>query len=121
MHNKASKMKDVNRVFNRKIIVEKRTVIKDELKQETEVWEKYCDLWVDVNNLYGNEYYAAKSLNEEKTLVFICRFNELINNINTIDYRVVFDRTVLDIKHIDNMRYKNNIFKIKALERGLNV
>lgn len=113
-------MKNVNRTFNRLITIEKRTISKDEMNQEIESWEHFADIWVEVNSLYGKEYYSAKTVNEENTLVFKCRYNDLFKLINTIDYRIIFDHTVLDIEHIDNMMYENNIVKIKALERGIN-
>lgn len=120
MYDKKKKMQDLNRVFNKLVIIEKREMITDEIGQQFEKWTEVHKFYAEVNNLYGNEYYSAKSMNEEKTLVFKCRYSRFFDSINTIDYRAVFNDTVLDIRQIDNMMYENNTIKIRALERGQN-
>lgn len=117
---KIKAMKNVGLVRRRKIAIQKLEVLTDTIGQEYEEWVNWKELWVERNNLWGQEYYAAKSVNEENTLVFTARYVSFVDDIDSVNYRVLYNEKLYDIKHIDYLKDDGLWVKIKALERGIN-
>jgi len=120
MKSKADVMKDLGKVLRRKVVIQKFTVTEDELGNQTQEWVDWKTLRVARDNLWGQEYYAAKAVNEENTLVFTTRYAPFIDEVNAIEYRVKHEDKVYDIKQIDHLQDDGLWVKIKALERGVN-
>jgi len=115
---KADTMKDLAKVRRRKIVVQKRTITEDEIGNQIETWQDWKTLKAEKNGLWGQEYYAAKVVNEESTVVFTVRHVTFTDEINTYDYRIMFEGTPYDIKNID--RVNDDIWvKIKALRSAV--
>ena len=115
---KTEVMKDVGKVLRRKINVQKFVLTEDELGIQKREWVDWKTLRVERSNLWGQEYYAAKAVNEESTLVFTARYGPYVDEINTVEYRVLFEGKHYDIKQIDHLQDDGLWVKIKALERG---
>lgn len=115
---KADVMRDVGKVLRRKITLQKLIITEDELGIQRREWVSWKTLWVERSNLWGREYYAAKAVNEENTLVFTARYGPYIDEINAVEYRVLFEGRKYDIKQIDHLQDDGLWMKIKALERG---
>lgn len=79
-------------------------------------WIEYKTVWSNVNNLWGKEFYAAKSVNAENTVEFIVRYSKNLEVINSKEYRIFWNKRVFNITFIDNIQYKNKWLKIKAIE-----
>lgn len=79
---------------------------------EEEMWKDYKTVWAKVSNLSGREFYQAATVHAEKTVKFMIRY------INDIDesMRILFNQTLYDITAIDNVKYENKYIEIKALE-----
>lgn len=118
LKSKAEVMKDLGKVLRRKIVIQKQEVTEDEIGNQKSEWTDWQTVWAERNNLWGQEYYAAKVVNEENTLVFTIRYALLIDEINTVDYRIKHEGKFYDIKQIDFLRDDGLWVKIKALERG---
>ncbi|MGI6629355.1 MAG: phage head closure protein [Bacillota bacterium] len=116
---KAEAMKDVGRVLRRKIVIQKQEITEDELGNQTQDWADWKTVRAERNNLWGQEYYAAKAVNEENTVFFIIRHAPFIDDMNTVDYRIKYDGKFYDIKQIDFLKDDGLWVKIKALERGM--
>ena len=89
--------------------------LKAEVKEngfEEEVWKDYKTVWAKVSNLSGREFYQAATVHAEKTVKFMIRY------VNDIDesMRILFNQTLYDITAIDNVKYENKYIEIKALE-----
>lgn len=119
LKSKTEVMKDVGRVLRRKIILQKFDVVKDEIGNQTREWKNWREIWVERTNLWGQEYYAAKAVNEENTLIFTARYTSFFDEVNTIDYRIEYQGKFYDIKQIDFLKDDGLWVKIKALERGV--
>nr|DAT48101.1 MAG TPA: Putative head tail adaptor [Caudoviricetes sp.] len=63
-----------------------------------------------IQNLYGEEFYQAYQVNLQDSVNFIVRFT---NNIS-YDNVVIFNNKVYEIKHLDNINYRNRWLKIKC-------
>lgn len=98
--------------FRRRITFQQ---LKAEVKEngfEEEMWKDYKTVWAKVSNLSGREFYQAATVHAEKTVKFMIRY------INGIDesMRILFNQTLYDITTIDNVKYENKYIEIKALE-----
>lgn len=113
-------MKDVGKVLRRKIVIQKMEIIEDEIGNQKKEWIDWKTVWAERNNLWGQEYYAARAVNEENTLVFTTRYAPFIDEINNTSYRIKFNNKTYDIKQIDYLNDDGLWVKIKALERGIN-
>lgn len=115
---KKEAMKDVGKVLRRKIVIQKLEVVQDDIGNQKTEWVDWKIVWVERNNLWGQEYYAAKAVNEENTVVFMVRHASFIDQLNNVDYRIKYDGEIYDIKQIDHLQDDGLWAKIKALERG---
>lgn len=77
-------------------------------------WQDYKNIWANVNNLFGREYWSAKEYNAENTVVFTIRWNACKDL--SIKDRILFQGRLFNISSIDNIQYSNDDVKIKAME-----
>lgn len=77
-------------------------------------WYDLKTIWCSMNGLSGKEYWTAKSYNAENTVVFTIRYSSCKDL--TVKDRIVYKGKVFNIVHIDNVLYKNETLKIKAIE-----
>lgn len=143
MKTKEQKMKDLQTVRRRKLIIQKVVgITQDENLNQIPNWEDWETVWAEKLELFGSEYYAAKQLGEEKTIKFKIRYINFLNVINTTDYRIIFDnyksqyintlvmpgranfdqlyltREIYDIKDTDTLNDDGMWFIIKAEKSG---
>lgn len=111
-------MKDLLKVRRRKIIIQKRVIDRDEYKNEIETWIDWREVWAERNQLFGSEYYAAKQLGEEKTVKWTIRYAPFVEELNTIDYRIIYNNDIYDIKDFDFLKDDSIWFVIKAEKSG---
>jgi len=117
MKPKAEKMKDLGRVRRRKIIIQKKTYVQNELGDLIAEWPTWQTLWAERGSLWGDDYYAAAAIDQENTVEFVVKWFPSLDEINTADYRIKFDNDIYDIKHVDTLRDDGMFIKIKALAR----
>ncbi|NFC89510.1 head-tail adaptor protein [Clostridium botulinum] len=110
-----------------RITIQKYNTYQNENGFDIEEWDDYKTVWASMNNLWGKEFYAAKSTNSENTIEFIVRYSKDLEKINTKEYRIktIKDKNAtkekdkyryFDITFIDNIKYENKWLKIKAVE-----
>lgn len=101
--------------MNNRITFEKRTM-DNSSGFEVEKWVKYKTVWCSANNLYGQEWFRAKEVAMENTITFVMMYNaSLVKNINTKDYRIIFNKKIYNIESIDNVKYENEEIKIRGV------
>ena len=86
-----------------------------EIKKEygLTVGEKYVidrQCKAKIQNLHGEEFYQAYQVNLQDSVNFIVRFTKNISYDNV----VIFNNKVYEIKHLDNINYRNKWLKIKC-------
>ena len=119
MKNKTDKMKDLQKVRRRKLVIQKKTSTFDEWENETMSWVDWRTVWAERNELFGQEYYAAKSLGEEKTIKWTVKYVAFLEEINTTDYRIIYsNKDIYDIKDTDQLQDDGMWFVIKAEKSG---
>lgn len=118
MKSKAEVMRDLGRVRRRKIAIQKQTDIEDEWGNVTKDWADWQTIWVERSSLWGKAYYAARAVNEQNTVEFTARHVAFLDEVDTVNFRVVFDGEVYDIKHIDRLKDDGQWIKFRCLEAG---
>lgn len=102
--------------LNRRIIIQRQTVILDAAGNQTQEWTDYHSCWAAVNGSGGREYWQARQQHEENTVNFKVRFCSALQNINTVDYRILFNGRPFNITYIDNMLFADSLLNIKGVE-----
>ncbi|MDU6360285.1 MAG: phage head closure protein [Clostridiales bacterium] len=77
-------------------------------------WNDLKTIWCSMNGLSGKEYWTAKSYGAENTVEFVIRYSAC-KDLNAKD-RIQYKGRVFNIIHVDNILYKNETLKIKAVE-----
>lgn len=99
-----------------RITIEKYITTQNENGFDIEKWTPYKTVGASINNLWGKEFYAAKAVQAENTVEFICRYSKNLETLNTKEYRIFWNDRAFNITFIDNIQYKNKWLKIKAIE-----
>ncbi len=107
--------------LNKRIIIQQHTATQDDNANEILQWSDYITTWAEVNNLYGQEYWAAAAHGQEDTVVFTVRHSKklqvLADTKKLTEYRIIFRGIAYAITGYDNMGYHNKLVKIKAVCR----
>ncbi len=105
-------------IFKQKIKIQKYAKGFDEIGNPQNEWVDYKSDYAYVNGLSGKEYWEAKAVQSESTVVFSMRFKPFYNGMNTQDYRLVFNSQIYNITNIDNVKFENKIIKIKGIAKN---
>lgn len=101
--------------FKYRITIQRGTEYEDEKTCVSKAgWVDYKTVWAGVNNLYGKEYWTAKQYGAENTVEFTIRYCACPDL--SIRDRIKFNGRVFNITFVDNVQYKNETIKIKAVE-----
>lgn len=102
-------------MLNNKIVIQKMDITRGDIGQEIKAWVDYAVTYAYINGLSGEEYWNAAARQAENTIVFTLRYSKLIGVINPLEYRILFDGKIFDIKTVDNVQYKNQAIKLKGV------
>jgi SPP1 family predicted phage head-tail adaptor len=100
--------------LNHRVTIQRNIEYEDEHGITIEEWTDLNTVWCSMNNLHGKEYWEAKQYSAENTIEFVIRYNACKDL--SIKDRLKQGNKLFNITSIDNVLYKNEIFKIKALE-----
>ena len=67
--------------FNKKITLQKRTIIQDELMQDIETLVDYGTFWASVKTTRSSEAIAAGNLNSLNEMRFILRYSKKLESL----------------------------------------
>lgn len=87
---KLDKMRDLRRVRRRKVVIQKLVEGEDEWGNVVSGWTDWRELWADLESLWGQEYFAARAVNEQNTVTFVLRYAPFLDQLNTTHFRVLF-------------------------------
>lgn len=100
--------------FNRKITFQNKDVEVDEIGNHKSIWSDYL-----TTNSYisfqgkGEEVFLGMEI-DRSDISFTVRFQNRLKNINTSEYRILFDNEKYNIISIDFMNYKNILIKFRC-------
>lgn len=101
--------------YAQRISIEKVVQSYDSIGNPVEEWKPFRKTYAYMNGLSGKEYWEAATLNAENTVDFVCRWKKFFNEMDTKNYRIVWNGKVFDIKTIDNVQFRNDTVKIRAV------
>lgn len=99
------------------VTVERKSFKEDSIGNQRPIWQEYYRGFAYVNNLSGSEYWAAAQTQSQNTIVFTLRYHQLLGQMNTKEYRILHRGREYNITSIDNVQYKNETIKIRAVAK----
>lgn len=100
--------------MDRRIIIHKRTESDDEIGNQINVWTDFHKCWASVNGVSGREYWQARQQNEEQIVSFKIRYCHKLSELNSYDYRILYNGETYNIQYIDNLFQADSLLIIKA-------
>lgn len=101
--------------YSQKIMIEKLVHDYDDIGNPVEKWKPFKRDYAYVNGISEKEYWEAATLNAENTVDFVCRWKKFFDEMDTRNYRIVWREKTFNIKTIDNVQFRNEIVKIRAV------
>ena len=95
-----------------RIVLRKKVVTEDELKQQSETWTDVVTIWACVEPLSGKEYFAAKQTNAEVSVKFTLRYLSGVKS----DMRVAFKDRSFEIQTVINPKERNRSLVLMCTE-----
>ena len=105
-------------LMRNRITIQHLDVVPNDIGQQIEQWSDYASVYAYASGYSGTEKYMGKRDIESADITFTVRFSERLANINTADYRVVFNKDIYNILFVDNYQFKNETLKILATTNG---
>lgn len=100
--------------LNRKITFQNKNVEVDEIGNHKSVWTEYLETSAYISfQGKGEEVFLGMEV-DRSDISFTVRFQNSLKNINTSEYRILFDDEKYNIISIDFMNYKNRLIKFRC-------
>lgn len=109
---KKQKMRQLNRVRNKKIKFVYKGQGKDEDGFPVEEWITFRQMWASVRGLRGKEFYNAAAVQAQDDKIFNCRYFPGL----TPDMYIKFQGRYYNIKSINNLYERNEEYEIHCSE-----
>ncbi|MCM1008989.1 MAG: phage head closure protein [Ruminococcus flavefaciens] len=100
--------------YNKKIEVQLLHETKDEIGQIIAGWETVFRPWAEISCTSGREYYAAAQTNSENDMMFKIRWSKKIAGKLTSELRIIYNRIVYNIVHIEDTNEQHRELIIRA-------
>ena len=100
--------------LNRKIIFQNKNVEVDEIGNHKSIWSDYLTTSSYISfQGKGEEVFLGMEI-DKSDISFTVRFQNRLKNINTSEYRILFEDEMYNIVSIDFMNYKNRLIKFRC-------
>ena len=100
--------------WKERIMIQKSTPGTDKAGNHVLFWMDYYICSAYVNNLSGKEYWEAAQVNAQKEIYFLIRYCSETAGMDTEHYRILFRGQMYNITFLDNVKYQNQILKLRA-------
>ena len=104
--------RDLLRVLNKQITIQKPVVEIGGIGQQYRVYKDWIQVWASAKNLYGGEFYQAKQVREERTVKVTIRYLSGLDET----MRILMDGELYNIVFIDDIRLENEYMEIRCLK-----
>lgn len=103
-------------VKNKRITFLIKTVSTNEYGQQIEKWQESGKFALAaVSTLQERTETGQAILAEKDTLLFKANFLSWMKSLNKIDYRILYDGSIYEIKLINNVKERNRELQIKGV------
>ena len=100
--------------LNRKIIFQNKNVEVDSIGNHKSAWTDYIETSAYISfQGKGEEVFIGMEI-DRSDISFTVRFQNRLKNINTSEYRILFDDEKYNIVSIDFMNYKTRFIKFSC-------
>lgn len=100
--------------WKERITIQRSTAGTDKAGNHVLSWEDFYTCWGYVNNLSGKEYWEATQVNTQRDIFFLIRYCSEVAGMDTEHYRVKFRKQLYNITFLDNVKYQNQMLKLRA-------
>ena len=104
---------EIGTLRQRITLQEHRTVV-DEVGNHNSSWADFFSCFAYVNLASGKEYGVIPVTGEEQTLVFILRWCRKLKELNSREYRIMFEEEVYNILCGDDVQFLHKKLKLTA-------
>lgn len=100
--------------WKERITIQKSSFSADMAGNHLLVWEDYYTCAAFINNLSGKEYWEAAQVNAQNEVYMLIRYCSETAGLDTEHYRILFRGQIYNILFLDNVKYQNKIWKLRA-------
>ena len=104
-------------LLNQKITFEKNETLVDEIGNHSNSWSTYYSCFAGISGESGTENEKAGQIISEETITFKVRICNLLKDLNTTNFRIVYNDNAYNILSIDHLSYKQNFIKLKCKKK----
>ena len=101
-------------LLNRRLTIQKATVIEDDIGNRAAGWEDYFSCACMVSEQGGGENDEAGTRNEEDTTCFTVRYCRETKDITSTGYRIIFNDEPYDIRYVNHRNYRGRSVKFSC-------
>ena len=102
--------------LNQRIVIQKRKIFIDENGFEVETWEDYKNVWANIKNLNGKEFFQAQQTHSQASKKVIIRYlKDLDSSLDfniTLNYRIKYKNNNYNLIYSDNIQEKNSFIEL---------
>ncbi|MDO5018816.1 MAG: phage head closure protein [Lagierella massiliensis] len=100
--------------LNRKIIIQNKKVEVDEIGNHKSIWSNFLTTSAYISfQGKGEEVFLGMEV-DKSDISFTVRFQNKLKDVNTSEFRIVFDEEKYNIISIDFMNYRNKLIKFRC-------
>ncbi len=101
-------------LLNVRITFQKNAVTIDHIGNHKNEWTDYYSCYATVSNETPTESTVAGMVTDNSKIDFTVRWCNILSEITSDGYRVIFGGVIYDIIGIDHMNFKKKMLKIKC-------
>lgn len=101
-------------ILNTKILIQKSSVVVDNIGNHTAEWENHYSCFATVSNESPSENTSAGVVVDNSKVDFTVRYCKKVAKVNSTNYRVKFCDDVYEILGVDHMNFKKKAVKLKC-------
>lgn len=96
------------------IIFQKSEIVIDEIGNHKSTWKNFYKCHAYINGENGIERSSAGMIISDYDIAFTVRCCNKLREINSKDFRIVFNHEIYNITFVDHMGYKKDYLKFKC-------
>ena len=101
-------------LLNVKITLQKSSVTVDNIGNHLTNWTDFYSCFATVSNEAPSENTSAGVLVDNSKMNFTVRYCRKMAEVNSTNYRVMFDGEIYEILGVDHMNFKKKAVKLKC-------
>ena len=100
-------------LLNRKITVQKNTVVMDDIGNHTNEWVDFYSCYATISREYPNESTSAGTVVDNTKADFTVRWCKAVSEITADGFRILYEGGIYNIFGLDHQNFKKKSVKLK--------